>query len=206
MTIHQKLRRALTYATLFTLAAISPAFAQPTGEIELAVTQRPPKSMTSDVLVKYFSSALRARYRSDEDSPIGVAFRAWLITPDGRMVNECTSRSFELTPDRAVGSDRLSRGFEDCWPTHFEKESREVQLRALGSATLDGRPVNLGLWDSALGQWARKQTEKVDYFVAIVVFATDRNIAERVRTSPQVFGQSKYPPQQGIPALDGSNK
>ncbi len=201
MTLHQKLRRTLTSAALLVTAAFFPAIAEPNGEIELAVTQKPPKLMSGDALVKYFSGALRATYRSDEGRPIEVAFRAWLVTSDGKMANECTSRSFEIAPGRSVGSDILARGFENCWPTRYEKQSAELQLLDLGPTTVDGKPVNLGLWDPNVGLLARRNAEDAKYFVAIVVFATNRDIAERVRTSPRIFGTvypspQVYPPQQ----------
>ena len=104
MTLHQNLRRTLTSAALLVLAAFSPAFAQPNGEIELAVTQKPPKLMSGDALVKYFSGALRATYRSDEGRPIEVAFRAWLVTSDGKMDDQCTSSSFEIAGSTSSSS------------------------------------------------------------------------------------------------------
>lgn len=134
------------------------------GEIQLTLVRKPPPLLAGEGLAKYFAGALRATYRSESGRPIEVAFRAWLVGPDGKVANECTSRNFEITPGKPVGSDRLRIGFQDCWPTQFEGKPTRFQVGDMGPATVARKGANpglwdpnLGLWDHNLGLWARKK-------------------------------------------------
>jgi hypothetical protein len=172
------------------LAAVEGHMPRTAGSLHLEYRGEQKQLIPGEDLGRVLARGLEGTYRTKDPARFAVKLNAFLLDREGRVVSQCESNPVSIPPNaRLSGNELFEAGWSsNCFLAGENPVDGRVEFETVGTRSVDGRPVNLGLW-------AREQT-KADFVAAVALMPADSGALRMVQGGGFAVAL-KYPIEHG---------
>jgi hypothetical protein len=157
---------------------------------EVVAASYPPQQIVGGAdLPKFFGEILSARHVSKDTTAKKVTFYTQSHSRKA-MLRGCRSRPLDISPTKGVEGSTLVGavdGAAGCMLADKKAHGAKLTIQTVGTVSVDGKPVNLGLW-------AKEKGVEYDFLTAVAIGPFN---AKSAPPSKWLVFALKYPIEHG---------